>query len=68
VHRKALALNEADDKTADAGLLAAGYIALVDGLWLNALVDPRRLPWNKARRAARQYLASAFSQHIGLAI
>ena len=61
------ALDEAGDETADAGLLAAAYIALVDGLWLNALVDPRRLPWPKAYRAARQYLASAFPQHIGLA-
>jgi TetR/AcrR family transcriptional repressor of bet genes len=61
-----LALDEAGDKTADAGLLAAGYIALVDGLWLDSLVDPRRLPWKKARSAARQFLASAFPQHIGL--
>lgn len=60
------ALDEADNKTADAGLLAAGYIALVDGLWLNALVDPRRLPWKKAYRAARHYLTSAFPRHINL--
>lgn len=60
------ALDEAGDKTADAALLAAGYIALVDGLWLNALVDRRRLPWKKAQRAARHFLASAFPQHISL--
>ncbi len=60
------ALTEAGDTEADATLLAAGYISLVDGLWLNALVDPRRLPWNKAYRAARHYLASAFPQHIAL--
>jgi len=60
------ALDEARDKHADAGLIAAGYIALVDGLWLNALVDPRRLPWKKAYRAARHYLATAFPQHIDL--
>ena len=60
------ALDEAGDKKADAGLLAAGYIALVDGLWLNSLVDPRRLPWKKALRAARQFLASALPQHISL--
>jgi TetR/AcrR family transcriptional repressor of bet genes len=59
-----LAMDEAGNKTADAGLLAAGYIALVDGLWLNALVDPRRLPWEKARRAARHYIATALPQHI----
>ena len=61
------ALEEAGDKVADADLLAAGYIALIDGLWLNALVDPRRLPWDKARSAARHYLASAFPEHIALA-
>ena len=60
------ALDEAHDKHADAGLIAAGYIALVDGLWLNALVDPRRLPWEKAYRAARHYLATAFPKHIKL--
>ena len=62
-----LALDEAGDRVADADLLAAGYIALIDGLWLNALVDPRRLPWDKARSAARHYLASAFPKHIALA-
>ncbi len=61
-----LALDEAGDTAADAALLAAGYISLVDGLWLNALVDPRRLPWKKAYRVARHYLASAFAQHIAL--
>lgn len=60
------ALDEAHDKHADAGLIAAGYIALVDGLWLNALVDPRRLPWKKAYRAARHYLTTAFPKHIDL--
>jgi TetR/AcrR family transcriptional repressor of bet genes len=61
-----LALDEAGDNKADAALLAAGYIALVDGLWLNALVDPRRLPWAKAQRAARHYLATAFPGHISM--
>lgn len=61
-----LALDEAGDRAADAGLLAAGYIALVDGLWLNSLVDPRRLPWKRSQRAARHYLSTAFPQHISL--
>ena len=59
-----LALDEAGDKVVDAALLAAGYIALVDGLWLNSLVDPRRLPWKKSARAARHYLATALPKHI----
>lgn len=59
-----LALDEAGDTNSDANLIAAGYIALVDGLWLNSLVDPRRLPWKKSLRAARHYLASALPGHI----
>ena len=58
------AIDEAGYENADAGLIAAGYISLVDGLWLNTLVAPRRLPRNKAHRVARHYLASAFPQHI----
>lgn len=60
------AIDEAPYQNADAQLLATGYISLVDGLWLNALVAPRRLGWKKAYRAARHYLASAFPQHITL--
>ena len=57
-------IDEAAYPQANAELTAAGYIALVDGLWLNALVAPRRLPRKKAHRVARHYLASAFPQHI----
>ena len=60
------AIDEAGYRDKDAGLLAAGYISLIDGLWLNALVAPRRLSRKKARLAARHYLASAFPQHITL--
>jgi len=49
---------------ADAKLLATGYISLVDGLWLNSLVTPRRLSRKKAALTARHYLASAFPEHI----
>jgi len=57
-------IDEAGYRDKDAGLLATGYISLIDGLWLNALVAPRRLSRKKARLAARHYLASAFPQHI----
>jgi TetR/AcrR family transcriptional repressor of bet genes len=57
-------IDEAAYPHANAELTAAGYIALVDGLWLNTLVAPRRLPRKKAYRVARQYLANAFPQHI----
>lgn len=57
-------IDEATYPQANAELTAAGYIALVDGLWLNTLAAPRRLPRKKGHRVARQYLASAFPQHI----
>ena len=60
------AIDEAGYPDDDATLLSSGYVALVDGLWLNALVAPRRLGWEKAYRAARHYLASAFPRHIAL--
>jgi TetR/AcrR family transcriptional regulator, transcriptional repressor of bet genes len=60
------AIEEAGYANTDAALLASGYISLVDGLWLNTLVAPRRLGKKKAYRAARHYLASAFPQHIRL--
>jgi len=60
------AIDEGGYSGADAALIAAGYISLVDGLWLNTLVAPRRLPRTKARLAARHYLASAFPEHIML--
>ena len=59
-------IDEAGYPDTDAGLLAAGYISLVDGLWLNALVAPRRLPRTRARRAARHYLSNAFPAHISM--
>ena len=60
-------IDEGGYSGADAALIAAGYISLVDGLWLNTLVAPRRLPRKKARLSARHYLASAFPKHIMLA-
>jgi TetR/AcrR family transcriptional regulator, transcriptional repressor of bet genes len=48
----------------DPNLLAAGYISLVDGLWLNVLLAPRRISRRKAAAAARQYLATALPGHV----
>jgi TetR/AcrR family transcriptional repressor of bet genes len=58
------AVTEAGYTQVDPNMLAAGYISLVDGLWLNSLLTPRRLGRKKAMRAARQYLASALPQHL----
>lgn len=58
------ALADGGYRNVDPNLLAAGYISLVDGLWLNLLLAPRRLSRKKAMAAARQYLANALPGHV----
>jgi TetR/AcrR family transcriptional regulator, transcriptional repressor of bet genes len=58
------AIDDGNYKNVDASVLAGGYISLVDGLWLNALLAPRRMSRKKSRIAARQYLATALPRHV----
>ena len=44
----------------DAALIADGYIALIDGLWLNLLLSPRKLNRVRAKRVALCYLSGFF--------
>lgn len=60
----ALAIREGKYHNLDAGFLAAGYTALIDGLWLNLLTAPQQLNRNSAKKVARHYLANAFPDHI----
>lgn len=60
-------IDEGHYKQADAELLAIGYTALLDGLWLDLLVTPRTVNREKARKVACHYLASAFPKHIRVA-
>jgi TetR/AcrR family transcriptional repressor of bet genes len=57
-------IDEGCYKEANAELLAIGYTALLDGLWLDLLVTPRTITRGKARKVACHYLASAFPKHI----
>ncbi len=59
-------IKEGHYKNADAELLAIGYTALLDGLWLDLLVTPRTTSRDKAKLVARHYLCSAFPKHIKL--
>jgi TetR/AcrR family transcriptional repressor of bet genes len=59
-------IEEGGYSNTDADLLATGYTALIDGLWLDLLVAPRQVNREKAYRVARHYLASAFPRHIQL--
>lgn len=58
------AIDEGGYADTDADMLARGYTALVDGLWLDLLVSPKQFNRSKAMKIARHYLASAFPQHI----
>lgn len=59
-----MAVDDGGYTAVDPNVLAAGYICMVDGLWLNALLAPRRLSRKKAQAAARQYLATALPMHV----
>ena len=48
----------------DAALLASGYTALIDGLWLNLLIAPRHMNRATAQQIARNYLAGSLPKHI----
>ena len=47
----------------DAGRLATGYLAMIDGLWLSLLVAPRSLTKKNAKHIAATYLVDAFPRH-----
>ncbi len=47
----------------DAGQLATGYLAMIDGLWLSLLVAPRSLTKKNAKHIAATYLVDAFPGH-----
>lgn len=47
----------------DAGQLATGYLAMIDGLWLSLLVAPRSLTKKNAKQIAATYLIDAFPRH-----
>ena len=60
------AIDEGGYSTVSAELLAQGYTALIDGLWLDLLITPRRISRKRAKQIATLYLANALPQHIQL--
>ncbi len=44
----------------DADAIARGLNAMVDGLWLDLMIDPKNFDREAAKRACRNYLASVF--------
>ena len=49
----------------DAGAIARGLNAMIDGLWLNILLDPKACDRKEALRACRTYLAQLFPREFG---
>ena len=58
------AIDESNYVDSNAAIIASGYTALVDGLWLNMLIAPKHLSRKQALQVARDYLAAAFPHHI----
>ena len=49
----------------DTDLVARGLNALIDGLWLDLLIDPRDVDRNVAKRCCYDYLAAHFPTEFG---
>ncbi len=52
------------DSKQRAELIATGYTALADGLWLDLLVTPKEMNVAKARNIGINYMASFFPDHF----
>ncbi len=49
----------------DAAAIARGLNAMIDGLWLNILLDPKSCDRKEALRACRAYLSQLFPREFG---
>lgn len=48
----------------DAGLIARGYNAMIDGLWLDMLLNPKQTDRDTAKATVRAYLAGLFPKEF----
>ena len=55
---------ELGSSPAQADLIATGYTALADGLWLDILVTPEDMDRETARRVCQNYMAGFFPKHF----
>ncbi|HUF55382.1 MAG TPA: transcriptional regulator BetI [Thermohalobaculum sp.] len=49
----------------DADTIARGLNAMIDGFWLDLMMDPKRFDRARAKRACRQFLAGVFPAEFG---
>lgn len=59
-------ITQGDYPQVDADLVATGYTALADGLWLDMLLDPVAMPPQRAAAVCRNYMHSFFPRHLPL--
>lgn len=56
---------EGDYQNVDAGLVARGFNAMIDGLWLDMLINPKQTDRDTAKASVRVYLAALFPKEFG---
>src|SRR5688572_780067 len=49
----------------DADLVARGFDAMIDGLWLDMLINPKAVDRDAAKQVVRTYLAALFPREFG---
>ena len=49
----------------DAGLIARGFNAMIDGLWLDMLLNPKQTDRDTAKASVRAFLAGLFPREFG---
>lgn len=50
----------------DAGLIARGFNAMIDGLWLDMLINPKQTDRDAAKATVRAYLAGLFPREFAV--
>jgi TetR/AcrR family transcriptional repressor of bet genes len=58
-------ITEGGYRNIDADLVARGFDAMIDGLWLDMLINPKAVERDAAKQVVRTYLAGLFPNEFG---
>jgi TetR/AcrR family transcriptional repressor of bet genes len=58
-------ITEGGYSNVDADLVARGFDAMIDGLWLDMLINPKAVERDAAKQVVRTYLAGIFPNEFG---
>lgn len=58
-------IEEGGYRERDAATIARGLNAMIDGLWLEILINPKSIDRNAAKRTCRAFLAQVFPREFG---